>query len=257
MNPRISIVTLSFNQAVFLPACLDSVAPQLAPGDEHLCIDPGSTDGSRELLLARGSGIASVLEPDRGAADGLNKGFARARGDVLAFLNADDALAAGALAYVRQFFAEHPETTVLLGAVRFMDGAGRAERRRRISTRPSLLRLRTGTQRFYQQGMFFRRELWDRGVRFNIANRTCWDWEFFVDAVLAGASVATSAKVLGYFRVHAASITGRKDNRVAYEGDYRRILAKVPPAAVSPARQWLHRAVAKVDPFTRLKEFLP
>ncbi len=90
---KISIVTLSFNQKQFLEEALQSVLGQKYPELEYIVVDPGSTDGSREMLdLYKGQLTELILEPDRGAADGLNKGFSRSTGDVLGFLNADDLL---------------------------------------------------------------------------------------------------------------------------------------------------------------------
>ncbi len=90
---KISIVTLSFNQCAFLREALESVLQQGYPDLEYIVIDPGSTDGSRELIQSYASGIAHmVFEPDKGASDGLRKGFALATGDICGFLNSDDLL---------------------------------------------------------------------------------------------------------------------------------------------------------------------
>ena len=95
---KISIVTLSFNQRAYLQEAIDSVLSQGYLDLEYIVVDPGSTDGSRDLIKSYGDRIAHcIFEPDRGAADGLNKGFERATGDVFGFLNADDLLFPGAL----------------------------------------------------------------------------------------------------------------------------------------------------------------
>jgi Glycosyltransferases involved in cell wall biogenesis len=79
---KISVVTISYNQAPFLEACLDSVARQTGSW-EHIIVDPGSTDGSREIIARRSSQFSHVIfNPDNGPADGLNRGFARASGDI-------------------------------------------------------------------------------------------------------------------------------------------------------------------------------
>jgi glycosyltransferase involved in cell wall biosynthesis len=259
--PRLSLVTLSFNQAAFLPRCLASVAAQLCAEDEQWCVDPGSTDGSRDVLRAAAatdSRVRLCLEPDAGPADGLNKGFARAGGDVFAFLNADDELAPGALDFVRAHFMRRTAPPLLLGAVRFIDVASRARRRKRLSTAPSPAEIAPGAARFYQQGFFFQRAVWAEGVRFNVANRTCWDWEFFVDARLAGFSACAVTRELGRFREHAASITGRADNRLAYENDFRRIAEKAAAAVARGERvSTLRRWYVKLAPWRRVQEWLP
>ena len=90
---KVSIVTISFNQARFLRRAITSVLSQDYPDIEYIVVDPGSTDGSREIINAYGPRLASVIfDPDDGPADGLNRGFQLATGDVLAYINADDAL---------------------------------------------------------------------------------------------------------------------------------------------------------------------
>src|SRR4029077_2212938 len=86
LMPRVSIVTISFNQAPFLERAIRSVLEQDHPDVEYIVVDPGSTDGSREIIEKYRSRIAKViLEPDRGPANGLNKGFAAATGEILGY----------------------------------------------------------------------------------------------------------------------------------------------------------------------------
>lgn len=69
---KVSVVTISYNQAKFFPACIKSVAAQEGPY-EHIIVDPGSTDGSREIIEANRSHFSNIiLEKDDGPADGLN-----------------------------------------------------------------------------------------------------------------------------------------------------------------------------------------
>jgi glycosyltransferase involved in cell wall biosynthesis len=86
----VSIVTPSLNQGTYLRDAIESVRAQTHPDVEHVVVDGGSTDGTREIL-AEYEHLRWVSEPDRGQSNALNKGFALARGDVLGWLNADDA----------------------------------------------------------------------------------------------------------------------------------------------------------------------
>src|SRR3546814_19401558 len=80
-RPFLSIVTLSFNQAGYLRQALESVIAQKDGSVEFIVVDPGSTDGSRDIIAELGDGIDNViLDPDRGPADGLNKGRSEERG---------------------------------------------------------------------------------------------------------------------------------------------------------------------------------
>jgi glycosyltransferase involved in cell wall biosynthesis len=89
---KISVVTVVFNAADTIADTLRSVAVQTYPNIEHIIIDGGSTDGTLGVIKQHGTHIATLVsEPDKGIYDAMNKGWQRATGNVVAFLNADDA----------------------------------------------------------------------------------------------------------------------------------------------------------------------
>ncbi|TRO95897.1 glycosyltransferase [Glycocaulis profundi] len=121
---RFSIITPSFNQGRFLPECLDSVARQTHPAHEHIVLDPGSKDDSREIA-AKAEGVTLIAEPDDGQVDAINKGFAMATGDVLAWLNSDDVYADETVfEKVAARFAEPDAPDIVYGRAEFMDEDG-------------------------------------------------------------------------------------------------------------------------------------
>ncbi len=123
--PRITVVTPSFNQAKFLAQTIASVLGQGYPDLEYIIIDGGSSDSSREIIQANESRLAYwCSEPDRGQAHALKKGFERATGDILCWLNSDDVYMPGALLAVGTFFANHPESEVLNGGGVVIDENG-------------------------------------------------------------------------------------------------------------------------------------
>jgi len=123
--PKITVVTPSFNQANFLRQTIASVLSQGYPDLEYIVIDGGSSDGSREIIQANGSRLAYwCSEPDRGQADALRKGFERATGEILCWLNSDDVYMPRALLAVGTFFANHPESEVLNGGGVVIDENG-------------------------------------------------------------------------------------------------------------------------------------
>lgn len=89
-RPLVSVVTPSLNQGRYLRQAIESVRSQTYAPVEHIVVDGGSTDETLEILRAS-DGVRWISEPDRGQSDALNKGFALARGEVLGWLNADDA----------------------------------------------------------------------------------------------------------------------------------------------------------------------
>ena len=117
-RPRISLVTPSFQQAEYLEECITSVHRDAPEGLEHIVVDGGSTDGSRDVIEAHADRLAWwVSEKDKGQSDALNKGLAHAHGEVFNWLNSDDALTPGALQCVSDAFADDPELLVYGGRV--------------------------------------------------------------------------------------------------------------------------------------------
>src|SRR5262245_42451200 len=122
--PPISIITCSYNQGRFLGQAVESVLAQGYPRVQHLVVDGMSTDETVEVL-ARYPHLEVLREPDRGQADALNKGFARATGTILAFLNSDDVLLPGALHRVARELDPRRGRHVVMGRCLYLDAAGR------------------------------------------------------------------------------------------------------------------------------------
>jgi glycosyltransferase involved in cell wall biosynthesis len=124
--PRISLITPSFQQALYLEECLVSVQrEQDGAVLEHIVVDGGSTDGSKAILEQHASNFAWwCCEKDKGQSDAINKGLAHATGDVFGWLNSDDAWHTGTLRTVQEAFAQHPQLLIFGGRVTHRDGAG-------------------------------------------------------------------------------------------------------------------------------------
>lgn len=127
--PRISVVTPSLNQAAFLPSAISSVLEQGYPDLEYLVQDGGSTDGTRAILESLPDTVKWVYEKDSGQADAVNRGWSRASGEVLGWLNSDDVYEPGALARVGKVFAANPHIDWLIGRCRIIDETGQEIRR--------------------------------------------------------------------------------------------------------------------------------
>jgi glycosyltransferase involved in cell wall biosynthesis len=113
---KISVVTVCYNHAQFVEDTIRSVLTQDHPNIEYIVIDGGSTDGSAEIIKKYSDRLAYwCSEPDGGQTDALKKGFSKATGDILCWINSDDQLEPGALSEVAAFFEQHPEAQVVTG----------------------------------------------------------------------------------------------------------------------------------------------
>ncbi len=224
---KFSIVTLAFKQRKYLEEAIDSVLNQDYPDIEYIVIEPGSNDGSREVIEGYGDRIAQkIFEPDEGAADGLNKGFAHATGEVFAFLNADDLLLPNAIRKVADYLERNPECDLVMGNGFISDAAGVPVRHVK-ATGFSVPRYLYGGSTWMQQSTFFRRSAFESVGGFNLQNRSCWDGELFVNMVAKGAKVGFLNSDLAVFRVHGASITGSRRAEQLYFEDSERIFRQL------------------------------
>ncbi len=156
---RVTIVTPSFNQAPYLEATIQSVLIQDYPEIEYFIMDGGSTDGSLEIIKKYADKLAGwVSEPDKGQTDAINKGFTRATGDVLAWLNSDDTYEPGAVTQAVELLAQHPQISMIYGDCNYIDEAGRVIGRF-PAAKTDYRRLREGYVHIPQQASFFRADL--------------------------------------------------------------------------------------------------
>lgn len=255
---RISIITISFNQAEFLERNRTSVRNQI--GDvEHIIVDPGSTDGSREIIAnwaREDSSVIPVFEPDSGPAHGLNNGLRRVTGDIWLYLNADDELAPAATEKIVASHEAQPDSDVLISGGWTIDAEGRPLLRIR-SDRFSPARYAMNVGTVLQQGTSFKTSRTLPGTQFNIANRMNWDTELLFDLFRAGKRFGYSDDVVGYFRLQPASITmsGAYEERLLAERS--RLRATVRAHRVLAALSPLARAIKAARSRTRAADTFP
>ncbi|MHB1155897.1 MAG: glycosyltransferase family 2 protein [Phycisphaerales bacterium] len=203
--PTISVITPSYNQASYLDETIRSVLCQRDQIHEYFVFDGGSTDESVSVIKKYASKIDHwVSEKDKGQSDAIHKGFTRATGDILYWLNSDDVLLPGALARVRQAFADHPDWDVLTSYGCWIDADSRIIKVFRMG-RESDRQARGGCMHVCQQTCFFKRELYERVGGLDLKLHCVMDTELWVRMFKAGSVWGLVPQYLAGFRRHDLS----------------------------------------------------
>jgi len=130
-NLKVSIVTPSYNQGQFIEETIQSVLDQEYDNLEYVIIDGGSTDNTVEVIKKYEDRLKYwVSEKDNGQTHAINKGFAMASGDIIAWINSDDVYCKGAIQAVTEFFEKNPQANVVVGNGLFMDYKGEVYERK-------------------------------------------------------------------------------------------------------------------------------
>jgi glycosyltransferase involved in cell wall biosynthesis len=212
MPPLVSIVTPSYNQAHFLEETIQSVLGQSYPNLEYLIVDGGSTDGSREIIERYAGRLAWwVSERDKGQTDALNKGFARARGDILAWINSDDTYLPGAIAEAVDYLQAHPEAGMVYGDANLVDEHG-AVLGPFPARQTDYRRLRQGFVHIPQQSAFFRGDLWRQVGPLDPSFYFAMDYDLWV-RLAAKAPLHYTPRLWANFRLHSTGKSVVSDDR--------------------------------------------
>jgi glycosyltransferase involved in cell wall biosynthesis len=208
----VSIITPSYNQARFLETTIRSVLAQDYPHIEYIVVDGGSTDGSVAILEKYAPQLAWwVSEKDRGQTDAINKGFARARGDVLAWINSDDVYHPEAVHEAVQYLKEHPEAGMVYGDASYIDENGRVIGRF-PAAQTDYARLRRGYVHIPQQSSFFRADLWRRVGPLDPSFYFAMDYDLWV-RLASAAPLHYFPRMWASFRLHSGAKTIAADDR--------------------------------------------
>jgi glycosyltransferase involved in cell wall biosynthesis len=237
MYPRISIVTPSFNQGSFLEHTIQSVLNQNYPNLEYIIVDGGSTDGSVDVIKKYDSKLAyRVSEKDKGQSDAINKGFRRATGEILAWLNSDDCYLPGTLERVADFFSSHPAVDLMYGDLLLIDVSGNILGIRRVVPYNYTLAL-YGLSTVPQPSAFFRRRALDVVGLLDEELHYQMDTEFFLRFGKRGLNVKHLPVPLAMFRLHAQSKTVSEYHDKVQQAN-RRILEKMLGRTITEQEAW-------------------
>jgi glycosyltransferase involved in cell wall biosynthesis len=212
-NPKISVITVSYNHAEFIRQTIESVRNQNYGNVEHIIVDGGSTDGTIEILKEYDH-LIWTSEPDKGQSDALNKGFSRATGDIIGWLNSDDWYAPNIFQDVVNGMRDYP---VLLGAACITDREGQVKEVVENAPRGffDLLRYWVPYAWLGQPSVFFSRELLesvkrpdgsyvDQDLFFTM------DYDLWMRMSRLYPFTNRIDKILSYYRIYETNKTGSR-----------------------------------------------
>jgi glycosyltransferase involved in cell wall biosynthesis len=215
--PKITIVTPSYNQGAWLERTLCSVLDQGYPNLEYIVIDGGSTDGSKKILERYADRLSYwISEPDRGMYDAIQKGFSRATGELMGWINSDDMHHQRSLFTLAKLFGDLPMVEWMTGCRSVWD-----EEDRCVATEParawSEQHFLLGDHKWIQQeSTFWRRSLWQRtGSTLNTNLKYAGDYELWLRFFDQAQLYSTDALLAG-FRVRRSG-QASLENMAAYE----------------------------------------
>ena len=206
-GPKFTIVTASYNSIRTIRETIESVIAQDFKDWEHWVIDGGSKDGTIDLVKEYPH-IKWISERDSGLYEAMNKGIARATGEILLMLNSDDCLTPGALRMVVEGFDAHPDWDAAFGDIIYVDSQGNEiYRREEAGYDYDVLRL-SGICYIIHQTLYVKKALHDRIGDYRHKDFVnCADYEFILRMGKNGATVGHIRDYLIRYRIHDFGLT--------------------------------------------------
>jgi glycosyltransferase involved in cell wall biosynthesis len=211
--PLVSIITPSFNQVNYLEATIQSVLEQNYPSIEYIIVDGGSTDGSVDIIKKYESQLAWwVSEKDKGQTDAINKGFNRANGEILAWLNSDDTYNPGAINAAVKYLTENSDVALVYADCDFINEQGGVIGKFN-SAQTDYRRLREGYVHIPQQTMFFRTEYWKELGPLDPSFYFAMDYDLWTRIAAHAPIKYLTGQTWANFRLHDYGKTTSADDR--------------------------------------------
>lgn len=161
--PKISVVTISYNQGDFLERTICSVLDQNYPNLEYIIIDGGSTDGSVDIIKKYQDKLAYwISEKDKGMYDAIQKGMQKTTGEIMCWINSDDMFHKGSLTSVARIFSELKEVEWIQGMPTVFDESDVIIKVTDIKCWSKFNYFETDSDFIQQESTFWRRSLWER-----------------------------------------------------------------------------------------------
>lgn len=213
MYPKISIVTVSYNQVEFIEENIKSVINQNYPNTEHIIIDAGSTDGTVDILKKYDKHLNWVSETDRGQSDGLNKGFKKASGEIIGWINSDDNLHENSLFIVGEFFKNYPDEFSVVGNQMIINEKGQKIKviKSHSYTHDYLLNQAKGIT---QNSTFFKKEVFEKIGYLDESLHYAMDHDFFI-RLASLRTIPYLPTTLAQFRIQPNAKTAKGGDKFA------------------------------------------
>jgi glycosyltransferase involved in cell wall biosynthesis len=220
-QPKISIITPSYNQGRFLEQTIKSVLDQNYPNLEYIIMDGGSTDNSVDIIEKYDGQITYwESKPDKGQADAIYRGFEHASGDIISWINSDDYYLDGALKTVGDYFSKQPFIEWIAGNAIIIDETNH-ELLKCYTTPITFDRLYYKDALFVQPSVFYTRKAFFESGGFDRDLQFCMDYDLFLNLSLRSNPLQIS-DFLSAFRYHANAKTSTIPDVAQKESDYIR-----------------------------------
>ena len=242
--PKITVVTPSYNQGQYIEETILSVLNQNYPNLEYIIMDGGSTDNTVEVIKKYADRIHFwVSEKDKGQADAINKGFEKATGDILCWLNSDDYYFKDTLNYVAANL-DINKKEILFGEVdHIFEPHG--------EIKPSNVKNKFDNYQLelydyiIQPGSFWTKKLWQETGKVNEKLHFVFDWDWFVRAKKANTNFKYTQRVMAMYRVHDAHKTSNGGEKRQKEIEY--MLSEYSGEKILNAFKFMRDERSKID----------
>jgi len=209
-QPLVSVITPSWNSVEFIERTIHSIVNQTYKNIEFIVVDGGSSDGTLDVLKRHAEEISWwVSERDNGMYHAINKGLARASGEIIAYLNSDDIYYPDTIFQVVASFSEYPEADLIYGDLDFIDANDRFLYNQKYPNFSAKHFANANYSMIGQPASFWRSSLLKKIGGFDESFKMAADFDFFVRAGATGKMLRIN-RTLAAFRVHEKSLTSRQ-----------------------------------------------
>lgn len=230
-QPKVSIITPSFNQGEFIEETIKSVLNQDYPNIEYIIIDGNSTDNTLEILKIYSDKIIWKSEPDKGQTHAINKGFKIATGEILAWQNSDDTYMPYTVSTIVDFFQKHPDAGMVYGYFNYIDENGNFLLTKKVIDF-NYRQFVCGRFTPNQPTVFFRRSVLDEVGYLNENFNYSLDREFYC-RIGKKFKIVLISKILGNFRIYPQSKSGQKATKRNWRKEFMTIRRIYVPGVVN------------------------